>query len=83
MMNEFCTCLLELHVVGLAEIAEQYGVRPSAISNWQNRYDDWPHPRLILKMGPLYCPNEVQEFINNHPGLLNPNVIEGHKGAKK
>lgn len=41
-------------VMGLAEVAELFGVRPNVVANWRKRRPDFPRPRFTLRMGPVW-----------------------------
>ncbi|MDE0394272.1 MAG: ParA family protein [Gammaproteobacteria bacterium] len=41
-------------LVGVAEIAELFGVSRQAASNWRERYADFPQPAASLKSGPVW-----------------------------
>jgi transcriptional regulator with XRE-family HTH domain len=72
-----CEDLSEL--IGVTELAEMFGVRASAISNWAKRHNDWPDAAIILKMGAVYRLSDVSNFLKRHPNLLNPKQVGGKK----
>ena len=41
-------------LVGVAEIADLFGVSRQAASNWRERYADFPEPTASLKSGPVW-----------------------------
>ena len=41
-------------LVGVAEIADLFGVSRQAASNWRERYADFPQPAASLKSGPVW-----------------------------
>ena len=41
-------------LVGVAEIADVFGVSRQAASNWRERYADFPKPAASLKSGPVW-----------------------------
>jgi len=43
-----------LPLVGVSEIAARAGVVRSAVTNWVERYDDFPAPVADLHCGPIY-----------------------------
>lgn len=43
------------NLVGVAEIVDRLGLSgPSAVHNWRERYDDFPKPVAILRMGVVF-----------------------------
>lgn len=50
-------------LVGIAEIAEMAGVSGSAVSNWRNRYDDFPNSVADLRMGPVFFRASVEKWL--------------------
>lgn len=38
---------------GVREIAKWCGVRPSAVTNWMTRYDEWPVPAVVIISGKM------------------------------
>ena len=46
-------------LVGISEIARMFDVSPSAVTNWRNRFDDFPKPVTILKSGPVFKAEQV------------------------
>ncbi len=50
----------------LVNIALQIGVHPSALSNWQKRYQDFPEPRQIKGQRRLYLLDDITEFVERH-----------------
>ena len=42
-------------LVGVAEIADVFGVSRQAASNWRERYADFPKPAASLKSGPVWA----------------------------
>jgi hypothetical protein len=55
-------------LVGVSEIAEHYGVGSTAVSNWRARYDDFPEPVVMLRMGPLFTLESVEAWHREHWG---------------
>lgn len=50
----------------LVNIALQIGVHPSALSNWQKRYQDFPSPHEIKGQRRLYLLDDISEFVERH-----------------
>jgi hypothetical protein len=48
-------------LLGLAEIAELYGVEKSTANNW-SRQRDFPEPRWKLKMGPIWTLGQLEHW---------------------
>lgn len=48
-----------MKLIGLAELAELYGVSKNTASTW-SRQRDWPAPVATLKMGPIWDQDEVE-----------------------
>lgn len=48
-----------MKLIGLAELAELYGVSKNTASTW-SRQRDWPAPIAILKMGPIWDQEQVE-----------------------
>lgn len=69
------------NLVGLSEIAELFDIRPSAISNWQARHEDWPEPVLTLRMGSIYDLEDIDAFIKRHPRMLQSVFLNRRKGT--
>lgn len=42
-----------MNLIGLAELAELYGVSKNTANTWARRHD-WPSPVVTLKMGPVW-----------------------------
>jgi hypothetical protein len=49
--------------VSLADIARIAGVRPSAVSNWRRRHDDFPKPVGGTDKNPRFGMTEVEEWL--------------------
>lgn len=52
---------MDEQLLGLAEIAELYGVDKSTANNW-SRSRDFPEPRWRLKMGPIWTLNQLERW---------------------
>lgn len=50
-------------LIGLRDIAEIAGVRPSAVSNWRKRHEDFPTPRVKTAAGALFDLHEVEAWL--------------------
>ncbi len=50
-------------LIGLHEIAEMGGVRPSAVANWRRRYADFPAPSADLSSGPVFAREHIQRWL--------------------
>lgn len=50
------------NLVGLAEVAELFGVTRQAVTNWQARHDDFPKPVLSLRCGPIYNLPDIKRW---------------------
>lgn len=48
-----------MKLIGLAELAELYGVSKNTASTW-SRQRDWPTPVTTLKMGPIWDQDEIE-----------------------
>lgn len=44
---------MTMNLIGLAELAELYGVSKNTANTW-SRQRDWPAPVITLKMGPVW-----------------------------
>lgn len=49
--------------IGLRDIAELANVRPSAVSNWRKRHEDFPTPRVKAAGGALFDLHEVEAWL--------------------
>lgn len=47
---------------GHAEVAEYLGISKQCLTNWRNRYPDFPEPVATLKMGPIWRLHEIQAW---------------------
>lgn len=47
-----------MNLIGLAELAELYGVSKNTANTWARRHD-WPKPVANLRMGPVWDRDEV------------------------
>ncbi len=78
---------LQPKLVGLAELAELLSVTKQAISNWRNRWPDFPSPVAELRSGPIWDFNTVEEWANtkglelSHPGN-GPSSVNEVRSAK-
>ena len=55
-------------LVGLAEVAELFGVTRQAVANWRGRHTDFPAPAVELKSGPVWQLDTIQDWaaLNGH-----------------
>ena len=49
-------------LVGIAEIAKMFDVSPAAVTNWRNRFKDFPKPVTILKSGPVFKAEHIEKW---------------------
>jgi hypothetical protein len=49
-------------IVGVAELAAEFNTSRATISNWPNRYADYPAPLKSLASGPLYSLTAVRAW---------------------
>jgi predicted DNA-binding transcriptional regulator AlpA len=57
----------------LREVARYAGVRPSAVSNWKRRHDDFPNPVDVSSSGTLYRRSDILDWLTRH-GKLGPDT---------
>lgn len=48
-----------MKLIGLAELAELYGVSKNTANTW-SRQRDWPAPVVTLKMGPVWDQDQIE-----------------------
>lgn len=58
-------------LVGVAEIAESYGVSKQTVNYWTNR-DDFPIPRAELASGRIWGRGDVALWHRFHAGRYGP-----------
>jgi len=46
-------------LIGIYEISRLANVSPAAVSNWRNRFDDFPKPLLTLQSGPIFQKQQI------------------------
>lgn len=51
-------------LMGVTEIAGEFDIVPSAISNWQKRDVGFPQPWGTWRMGSLWLRSEVEDWVN-------------------
>lgn len=61
-------------LVGIAEIAKMYDVSPAAVTNWRNRFKDFPRPVAMLKSGPVFRTEQIQKW-NRRKNKMSAKVI--------
>ena len=49
-------------LVGIAEIAKIFDVSPAAVTNWRKRFTDFPKPVAVLKSGPVFKVEQIQNW---------------------
>lgn len=49
--------------VGITELAQRAGVKPTTVHKWRERHDDFPSPVVELAMGPLWDWGEVEQWL--------------------
>lgn len=54
---------LRTKYLGIAEIADLAGASKSRVCNWRDRYDTFPTPIVILKMGSIYDAEEIIDWL--------------------
>lgn len=52
-----------------AEIARIAGVKPTAVSNWRRRHDDFPPPVAGTDRSPRFALSEVENWLTRHRGV--------------
>lgn len=67
-------------LVSLSQISELAGVRPSAVSNWRRRFEDFPTPASSSAVGKdLFALPEVERWLDAHgrrdPGRRNERLL--------
>jgi hypothetical protein len=51
------------------DLAAEHNVRNSTISNWINRYDDFPQPLVTLAIGAVYSRRQVRQWYDGRDWL--------------
>jgi hypothetical protein len=54
------------------DLAADHGVGKAAISNWTNRYDDFPAPLVELSTGPVYSRRQVRQWYDQRWPKIRP-----------
>lgn len=49
-------------LIGIAEIAERFGVSSSAVENWRKRFPDFPPPISFSTSGPVFRAEHIEEW---------------------
>jgi hypothetical protein len=52
--------------VSLIQISRQIGIGPATLSNWQNRFEDFPAPRELVGQRRLYSLDDIRAFMARH-----------------
>ena len=50
-------------LVGIFEVAEIAGVTRQAVTNWRNRFDDFPPPLADLRSGPVFRRDQIRRWL--------------------
>lgn len=66
---------MEKGVIGLAEVAELAGVSTAAVSNWRNRFPDFPEPVETLRAGPIFDSHQIRRWLREHRGVHMAHVV--------
>lgn len=53
-------------LMGTKEISEMLGVSASAVTNYQNRYDDFPQPYTVLAATPVFIAQDIIKWAEKH-----------------
>lgn len=51
-----------MDLMGIAEIAELFGVTRQAVTNWSKRWPDFPKPVAELKCGPIWIRAQMTQW---------------------
>ncbi|HNQ90198.1 MAG TPA: ParA family protein [Verrucomicrobiota bacterium] len=65
---------MQQDLVGISEIAEMANVTRQAVTNWRQRYDDFPKPAQVLQNGPVWNREIVEHWLKQKEGRT-PHVI--------
>ncbi len=60
--------------VGVAEISKMFDVSAAAVTNWRNRFKDFPKPVAILKSGPVFKTEQIEKW-NRRKNNMSSTVI--------
>lgn len=65
--EDYQHCLPIEDLIAQGDLATQLGVRTSAISNWRNRYQDFPRPIIASELDhvAIYLWPEVKKWIRS------------------
>ena len=63
-------------LVGLGDIADLAGVTRAAVSNWRQRKDDFPAPRLKTPAGPMFHLAEVENWLLANDKIDRPIALQ-------
>lgn len=47
---------------GVSDLARKYGVNLSTVSNWRNRYEDFPEPLTSISGAPVFSFKQVAKW---------------------
>jgi len=53
-----------MKLVGVAEIAERFGVTKQVVTNWKTRRNSFPKPVVTLKSGPVWSWDALEKWAN-------------------
>ena len=51
-------------LASVGDLAREWGVRNSAVTNWHNRHADFPAPLATLSTGPVFSRRQVRAWQN-------------------
>ena len=66
---------MDKRMVGLAEVAQLAGVSTAAVSNWRNRFPDFPEPVEMLRAGPVFDGHQIRRWLRKHRGVHMAHVV--------
>lgn len=61
-------CAMEANLVGISEIAEMAKVTRQAVTNWRQRYDDFPKPVQVLQGGTVWSREAMEIWLKQREG---------------
>jgi chromosome partitioning protein len=69
-------------LIGLSEVAQIAGVSPSAVSNWRNRFSDFPQPMRLLGSGPIFSKTQIINWLKERNGTMTTTIsLFNNKGG--
>jgi len=54
-----------MELLGISEIAKLAGITRQAVSNWRNRYRDFPEPTYELVSGPVWKRDDIEQWLKS------------------